>query len=140
VPVTLTAERREKTLPRRASPPLLEAATGSRGKNTTREGEVVQAEARAEAKDALGGGSGGAAPAASRGAVSAGTGLLIGAACLLPRHILGGCRAVRQRQPGGRQVSDFASRVASVLIVGCHTGTFRIDQACVRRALGNLIF
>jgi hypothetical protein len=27
--------------------------------------------------------------------------------------------------------SDFASRVASVLVVGCHTGTFWIDQTCV---------
>jgi hypothetical protein len=75
----------------------------------------AEAEAEAEAEDALGGGSGGAAPAASRGAVSSGAGLLVGAACLLPRRCQGGCRALRPRQPGGRQVSGFASCVASVL-------------------------
>jgi hypothetical protein len=36
-------------------------------------------------------------------------------------------------------VSGLASRVAPVLIVGCYTGTFRIDQICMRRALGNLV-
>lgn len=53
----------------------------------------------------MGGGDGGAAPAAPRGEVPVGARLLVGAARRLPRRRQGGRRAVRARQPGGRQVS-----------------------------------